>query len=154
MMKIREITKKKESNSLLVFDNWRIILLKICVFTFYMIILNSCSLSLYDNHSVLEKIASNQVGGAFIETLIKMLPVGIILAILAIRKGYNIIAWVFAGEIFGLIILAFLPFVNKKSKKTEEEKESKKMKGDIIGIVLSAVTLVIIYFTLTNGFKN
>ncbi|RLL50739.1 hypothetical protein D8Y20_11165 [Mariprofundus sp. EBB-1] len=67
----------------------------------------------------------------------------IITAILAARKGYNPFIWFFASGVIGLIILAFLPFVNEKSALNEDERAVKKRKGNIIGGVIAALAIII-----------
>lgn len=45
---------------------------------------------------------------------------------LAARKGYNFYLWVLAGGIIGLVILSFLPFVNRGDlSEIEQAKEPK-----------------------------
>jgi hypothetical protein len=60
-------------------------------------------------------------------------------AALAWRKGYHPALWFFSGGIIGLIVLAFLPYVNDKSKLPEEERAAKLKSGNTIGGVISAI---------------
>ena len=74
---------------------------------------------------------------------------GVIMAMLAGRKGYSPVLWFLAGGILGLLILAFLPFVNEKSQLPKRERASKKQTGDIIGGVISVVAVVLLMVNLT-----
>ena len=58
---------------------------------------------------------------------------------LAHRKGYNFVLWLLGGSIIGLIILSFLPFVNKMEE--GDERRSKTKRGNVIGGVLAALGL-------------
>ncbi len=60
---------------------------------------------------------------------------------LAARKGYSFWLWLFAGGIIGLVILAFLPFVNKGDFSEIERRERTKT-GNIVGGVFTAIALV------------
>lgn len=73
---------------------------------------------------------------------------GVVMAVLAGRKGYNPALWFFAGGILGLLILAFLPFVNEKSKLPEDQRAAKKKTGDLIGGVTSGIAIVIALISL------
>lgn len=75
----------------------------------------------------------------------------VITALLAGRKGYNPALWLLAAGAIGLIILAFLPFVNEKSQLTETERDAKKKTGNLIGGVISAIALVMIGVRLVAG---
>lgn len=65
----------------------------------------------------------------------------IVTAALAARKGYSFYLWFLAGGIIGLVILAFLPFVNKGNLSEIEVRERTKT-GNIIGGVLTALALI------------
>jgi hypothetical protein len=65
----------------------------------------------------------------------------LVTGVLAARKGYNFFLWVLAGGILGLVILAFLPFVNKGDLSEIEVREKTKT-GNIIGGVFTAIALV------------
>ena len=69
------------------------------------------------------------------------ITVCLITGALAARKGYNFILWTFAGGIIGLVILAFLPFVNRGDLNEIEVREKTKT-GNIVGGVISAIALV------------
>jgi cytochrome bd-type quinol oxidase subunit 2 len=72
-----------------------------------------------------------------------------ITAALAARKGYNPACWFFAAGIIGLLILAFLPFVNKGDL-SEEEARSKRNAGNIIGAVISVIAVVFMLISLAG----
>ncbi len=70
--------------------------------------------------------------------------VGLITSICAHLKGYNPFLWFLGGGIIGLLILAFLPYVNGKSQLSEEQRLEKKKLGNIIGSILSLLALGLI----------
>ena len=70
-----------------------------------------------------------------------VVAVCLITGALAARKGYSFWLWIFAGGIIGLIILAFLPFVNKGDLAEIERRERTKT-GNIVGGVFTAIALV------------
>jgi uncharacterized membrane protein YbhN (UPF0104 family) len=70
--------------------------------------------------------------------LIIGLIIGVITGLLASRKGYLFIAWVLAGGLIGLIVLAFLP-QTKEPSLAPEERARLVRRGNIIGTVLSVV---------------
>ena len=74
--------------------------------------------------------------------------VGVLTALLAARKGYNPAFWFLAGGIIGLVILAFLPFVNEKSKLPEDERASKKKTGNDIGVAISVLAVFVLLISL------
>jgi hypothetical protein len=61
--------------------------------------------------------------------------------LLAARKGYTWYLWTFSGGVIGLIILAFLPFANRPAE-SEEVNRSRRRIGDVIGGVLSVLSLL------------
>lgn len=73
-----------------------------------------------------------------------LIAFGLITALLAGRKGYNPALWFCAAGIIGLIVLAFLPFVNKKSPLPGPVLAQRKKSGNLIGGVLSAVAIVLL----------
>jgi hypothetical protein len=78
-----------------------------------------------------------QIAGLWVLTVL----LGSLVGGLAARKGYNFFIWFFAAGIIGLIVLAFLPFVNKGGL-SPEVAEDKRTAGNMIGAVLAAVTVV------------
>jgi NADH:ubiquinone oxidoreductase subunit 6 (subunit J) len=87
--------------------------------------------------------------------LLPFLPVVtcLITGALAARKGYRFILWLFAGGIIGLILLAFLPFVNKGDF-SEMETRQKTKTGNLLGGVISAITLVALAAWLIQYVNN
>lgn len=83
--------------------------------------------------------------------IVILLVFGVIMALLAGRRGYNPALWFLAAGIIGLLILAFLPFVNEKSELPESQRQSKKKTGDIIGGVISAISVIILLINLAAG---
>jgi cellobiose-specific phosphotransferase system component IIC len=73
--------------------------------------------------------------------LILLLLAYIAAPILAARKGYRWHLWILGGGVLGLSILAFLPFANRPDQ-TEERQKNLRNTGNIVGIILSAFTLV------------
>ena len=74
---------------------------------------------------------------------ILVLVFGFITGLLAYRKGYNGVIWFFTPWGLGLIVLAFLPFANQFDL-PEEEKLVLKKQGNIIGIWLVGLAVVMI----------
>jgi hypothetical protein len=68
--------------------------------------------------------------------------IGVITGLLAARKGYWFLPWMFAGGIIGLIVLAFLPFANSPEL-SDVERVDRMEKGNDIGRKLAAITVVI-----------
>ena len=64
-----------------------------------------------------------------------LLLVGVITALFARTKGYSGAAWFFA-TLPGLMVLAFLPFVNRARRQPEWQKRMK-LAGDLIGVVVA-----------------
>ena len=87
--------------------------------------------------------------------LLPFLPViaCLITGVLASRKGYRFILWFFAGGIVGLLVLAFLPFVNKGDFSEMETRQRTKT-GNITGGVISAITLVALLTWLIQYVNN
>lgn len=70
-----------------------------------------------------------------------LLLVPIITGLLAKRKGYSFILWLFAAGPLGLIILAFLPFANDGELPRSEQARLKR-RGNIMGGVLAGIAIV------------
>lgn len=79
------------------------------------------------------------------------LIVCVVTATLADRKGYYYGAWFLAGGGLGLLILAFLPFVNYKTTLSDEEAEPKRKLGNTIGGVISSISGFIIVLRLIKA---
>lgn len=77
-----------------------------------------------------------------------MLVICAVTAALAWRKGYHPALWFFAAGIIGLIILAFLPYVNDKSPLSEEERAAKLKTGNTIGGVILATGILFMVLRL------
>ena len=73
---------------------------------------------------------------------------GAIMAAFASHKGYSPARWFLAGGLLGLVILAFLPFVNEKSKLNEYQRAEKKKTGDIIGSLISTIAIFMLLVSL------
>jgi accessory gene regulator protein AgrB len=71
-----------------------------------------------------------------------LIGIGVLTGFLASRKGYNFWCWVFAAGIVGLLVLSFLPFVNKGGISAEVT-EAKRKRGNLIGIVFSVIAVAI-----------
>lgn len=82
------------------------------------------------------------------------LIVCVITAALADRKGYHYGAWFLAGGVIGLLILAFLPFVNDKTKLSDEEAESRRKLGNTIGGVISGISGFILGMRILEGMAS
>ncbi len=67
---------------------------------------------------------------------------GIIVGLLAMRKGFGFMSWFFSGGlvIFALIALAFFSSA-RDPKLTEEEKQQLTKKGNFCGQIISAICL-------------
>ncbi len=77
----------------------------------------------------------------------------LVTGLLAWRKGYSFFLWILAGGVIGLAVLAFLPFVNKKTTSKEEREEQKGSRwfGNIIGAIISAATIAVLWIRLSRG---
>lgn len=77
-------------------------------------------------------------------TLLLILLIQIVLCVaagmLAARKGYSFVLWVFSG-ILGLIVLAFLGYANVDDIGTDVARDRRKT-GNTIGAVLSVLALL------------
>lgn len=70
----------------------------------------------------------------------------------AVRKGYNFFLWVLAGGIIGLLILAFLPYVNEKSDIADEaERRRLASRGNGVGGAISVVGIVLALALVASG---
>lgn len=67
---------------------------------------------------------------------------GLLTAYLAHRKGYNPVLWFFAAGLIGLICILILPDVSK-SDMSDEERAGQIKRGNIIGGVIVALSLVL-----------
>jgi len=74
--------------------------------------------------------------------LVILVLLGLITAGFAYRKGFNPVIWFFAAGILGLLVLAFLPYVNEKSTLTLEQIAAKKKSGNFIGGVISGLSIL------------
>ncbi len=86
--------------------------------------------------------------------LILQLAIGVVTALMAGRKGYNPYIWFFAAGLIGLIVLAFLPFVNEKSELPEDERSSKQKRGNMFGGVLAGIAILILLASLIVWFPS
>ena len=72
--------------------------------------------------------------------------------LLAARKGYNFFLWVLAGGIIGLLILAFLPFVNNKSDIADADEKSRlASRGNRVGGVISVIAVLMLLAPFAVG---
>jgi accessory gene regulator protein AgrB len=74
--------------------------------------------------------------------ILRFLVFGLITAYFAQRKGYNPLCWILSGGLVGLAVVAFLPNI-KQMESDEETKKAKLKKGNTIGIVMSAIIVVL-----------
>ena len=63
----------------------------------------------------------------------------LVVGFLAARKGYSFLLWIFTGIFLGLIVLAFLPHVNKGKYAGNV---GRKRLGNIIGASLTVIQLL------------
>jgi hypothetical protein len=66
----------------------------------------------------------------------------VVTPLLAARKGYSWVVWVFGGSVLGLLILAFQPFANAPGLTPKQQKQLEK-KGNSIGIALTLMSICI-----------
>ena len=66
---------------------------------------------------------------------------GIFLVIQAKGKGYNPWLWFWAASLIGYAVLSFLPSTAKIMGRDPEEMKTQRRKGNIIGAVLSIITI-------------
>lgn len=65
------------------------------------------------------------------------------------KKGYNPTIWFFAGlNIVGILIMLFLPNLEKLKELSDEERKTKQKKGDKIGGVLAAISVILLVMLL------
>lgn len=61
------------------------------------------------------------------------------------KKGYDTVIWFFAGlNILGVLIMMFLPNLEKLKELSDEERKAKQKKGDITGGVLAVISVILI----------
>ncbi|MEM9153227.1 MAG: hypothetical protein AAGB19_22630 [Cyanobacteria bacterium P01_F01_bin.3] len=65
------------------------------------------------------------------------------LALLARSKGYSVLAWLFAGGVVGIAVMAFLPSVAPIMGRQKEGDHERKKIGNIVGAVLSMLTIAL-----------
>ena len=76
----------------------------------------------------------------------------VVTGLFAVRKGYNFFLWVLAGGVIGLLILAFLPFVNDKSDiADEDEKRRLASRGNRVGGVISVIGVLMLLVLVAAG---
>ena len=70
---------------------------------------------------------------------------GLLMALLASRKGYNPLCWFLAAGVVGLIFLAFQPYTNKGDL-SEGEASALRSRGNKTGALISggAVALAVV----------
>jgi hypothetical protein len=75
-----------------------------------------------------------------------VVPISIALAtaVLAYRRGFNPLIWLFAGSNIGLLILVFLPSAKEHGVGLEISKECR-LAGNVTGGVLAVVQPALIY---------
>ena len=66
----------------------------------------------------------------------------IIMIIVAKTKGFNVWAWILAGGLVGLIVVAFLPSA-KATNIDENEKQRRRETATNIGLILSILFILI-----------
>ena len=72
-----------------------------------------------------------------------LIAICVVTGFLAARKGYGFFYWVLAGGVIGLLILAFLPFVNEKSEVSDSsERKALRKRCNAVGGTISAVGLL------------
>jgi hypothetical protein len=65
------------------------------------------------------------------------------------KKGYDPVIWFFAGlNIFAVLIMMFLPDMEKFKELPEEERKAKQKRGDVIGGVLAGISAILIIILL------
>lgn len=65
------------------------------------------------------------------------------------KKGYDTVIWFFAGlNIFGVLIMMFLPNMDKFKELPDEEREAKQKRGNVIGSVLAIVSVILLIVLL------
>ncbi len=69
----------------------------------------------------------------------------IALALSARSKGYSALAWAFGGAFIGYGVMAFLPEVKPIMGKQRPGDAERREKGNLIGVILSAITLLIVF---------
>ena len=83
------------------------------------------------------------------------LVLGITMAVIsantAQQKGYNPIIWFLAGSgLLGVLVINFLPNMEKYIELPEDEREAKRKRGNWIGGVIAVLVVFIIIYALTN----
>lgn len=70
------------------------------------------------------------------------------------KKGYDPVIWFFAGlNIFGILIIMFLPNLDKFKELSDEERKSKQKKGDVTGGVLAVISVILMIILLVINIK-
>lgn len=82
--------------------------------------------------------------------IVSALIVGLVTGALAQRKGYSFLRWMFSMGIIGLLILAFLPYVNRPEA-TEEDQAAARIRGNNIGLAVSVVGLIVLALRLVQA---
>lgn len=65
--------------------------------------------------------------------------------LLAARKGYAWYLWILTGGVIGAFALALLPYANKPDTPPEVNSRRRRT-GNIIGSILSGLTLLVLFF--------
>lgn len=67
-----------------------------------------------------------------------------VLAYLAFARGYSVAAWVLGGGFIGVAVISFLPDVSPVMGKEREGSRQQRKAGNIVGIALSGLTVILI----------
>ena len=77
-----------------------------------------------------------------------LLLVGVLSAWLAYRRGFSPWCWIFAAGIIGLVVVLFLPDANKQG--SPEAQDNARRTGNMTGLVLTIITIVLNILVLAN----
>lgn len=70
------------------------------------------------------------------------------------KKGYDPLIWFFAGlNILGILIMMFLPNLEKFKELPDEERQAKQKRGDMIGGVLAVISVILIIILFAINIK-